>query len=95
MQRVMQRGGEVRVGLMGHALLLELLLDLLDVLQRLLHALRDLLARLLTRLLDGLLDDLSDLGLGTAELLAVLLPELLYGLGTGHDRHECSIRWHH
>ncbi|MGW9031662.1 hypothetical protein ACWGQ5_48190 [Streptomyces sp. NPDC055722] len=62
------------------------------------HALRNLLAGLLTRLLDGLLDDLSDLLLRTAELRAAellaaeLLAELLQRWGTGHHRHECSIR---
>ncbi|MFE4448134.1 hypothetical protein [Streptomyces sp. NPDC056820] len=85
-QRVVQRDSQVRVGLVGQALLLQLLLDLLNLLQRLLHALRDLLARLLTRLLDRLLHHLREL-----LLTAGLLAELLQGRGTGHHRHECSI----
>ncbi|GGN73215.1 hypothetical protein GCM10011579_051130 [Streptomyces albiflavescens] len=95
MQRVVQREGEVRVRLLGQALLLKLLLDLLDLLQRLLHALRDLLARLLAGLLDRLLDDLCDLLLAAHLLAVLLLAVLLQGLGTGHHRHECSIRCHH
>ncbi|GAA3888203.1 hypothetical protein GCM10022207_64580 [Streptomyces lannensis] len=83
MQRVVQRKSEVGVRLLGHALLLELLLDLLDLLQLVLHALGDLLARLLTGLLDRLLDDLRD---------RLLRADLLHGLGSGHHRHECSIR---
>jgi len=90
-QRVVQRDSQVRVRLVGHTLLVELLLHLLDLLQRLLHALRDLLARLLTRVLDRLLDHLRDLLLRAADLLT----ELLQGLGTGHHRHECSIRCLH
>jgi hypothetical protein len=89
-QRGVQCDGQVRVRLVGDALLLELLLDLLDLLQHVLHALCDLLARLLTRLLDGLLDDLLDLTLRGAALLA----ELLHGRGTGHHRHGCSVRCH-
>jgi hypothetical protein len=88
LQGVMQRDGQVRVGVVGDALLLQLLLDLLNLLQRLLHALRDLLARLLAGLLDGLLDHLRELLLGPGDLLA----ELLQGRGTGHHRHECSVR---
>jgi hypothetical protein len=87
-QGVVQRDGQVRVRLLGQALLLQLLLDLLDLLQRLLHALRDLLARLLAGLLDGLLDHLRELLLRPGDLL----PELLQGRGTGHHRHGCSVR---
>lgn len=64
--------------LLGDALL-QLLLDLL---QRLLQALGDLLA--------GLLGHLRELLLPGADLRA----ELLQGRGTGHHRHECSIRRH-
>jgi hypothetical protein len=85
-QRTVQRDGQVRVRLLGNALLLELLLHLLDLLERLLHLLRDLLGRLLARLLDGLLDQLGDL-LRAADLRTCLL----HGLGTGHDRHESSF----
>ncbi|GHE85556.1 hypothetical protein GCM10014715_47240 [Streptomyces spiralis] len=88
MQRVVQREGDVRVRLVGQALVLQLLLDLLDLLQRLLHALCHLVARLLAGLLDRLLDHLRDLLLRAADLRAVLLQ----GLATGHDRHECSVQ---
>ncbi|GGJ56106.1 hypothetical protein GCM10010121_078360 [Streptomyces brasiliensis] len=90
MQGVVQGDSQVRVGLVGQALLLQLLLDLLDLLQRLLHALRDLLARLQAGLLDRLLDDLRELLLRATHLLA----ELLQGRGSGHHRHEGSIRCH-
>ncbi|MFI6932117.1 hypothetical protein [Streptomyces sp. NPDC050287] len=87
-QRCLQCDGEVRVGLVAQALLLQLLLDLLDLLQRLLHALRDLLARLLTGLLHRLVDYLRE----RLRAPHLLLPELLQWLGTGHHRHESSIQ---
>ncbi|MCX4791818.1 hypothetical protein OG369_38830 [Streptomyces sp. NBC_01221] len=91
LQRVVQRDSQVRVRVvLGNALLLQLLLNLLDLLQRLLQTLRDLLARLLAGLLDRLLDHLRELLLRGADLWA----ELLQGWGTGHHRHECSIRRH-
>ncbi|MET9603267.1 hypothetical protein, partial [Streptomyces sp. NPDC006459] len=81
-QGVVQRDSQVRVRLVGQALLLQLLLDLLNLLQRLLHALRDLQARLLTGLLDRLLDHLRELLLRPGHLLAehLLLPVRLLAL---------------
>ncbi|MET8538223.1 hypothetical protein ABZV67_42620 [Streptomyces sp. NPDC005065] len=80
-QGVLQCDSQVRVGLVGQALLLQLLLNLLDLLQRLLHALRHLLARLLAGLLDRLLDHLRDLLLRPGHLLAeLLLPLTLLAL---------------
>ncbi|MDX3761578.1 hypothetical protein [Streptomyces sp. AK02-04a] len=79
-QRRVQCDSQVRVRLVGQALLLQLLMDLLDLLQRLLHALRNLLTRLLTGLLDRLLDHLCELLLRATHLRAAdLLAKLLQG----------------